>query len=187
MQAKTNNDGKPKKASKGPRTTSLGNKKERWNNHFQECKEYYQKFGHCKIPTCFKDNKKLGNWVQEQRRNFKLLKQGKKPRFVLTDEQIDKLDEIKFHWGWTPDPNASAESDASWEANFDKLQEYHATHENFDIPMESDTLKLSQWARAQRHQKKLKDSKVKSFMTKEREKKLDGIGFDWNGPRKFDK
>ena len=165
---------------------SRKSKSERWNAHFEECKEFLDKFGHCKIPTSYKENKALGNWVQEQRRNFKLLKQGLKPRVVLTDEQIDKLDGIQFHWGFTPDPNASAESNASWNANFVKLQEFHKVNGTFDVPMEDDTLALAKWTRVQRHQKYLKASKVKSFMSKPRENMLNEIGFDWDGPRKCD-
>ena len=171
-----------KTTTKGPSTS----KQDRWTVRFQECKAYREKFGNCKVPTKYKENKSLGVWVQEQRRNYKLVKQGKKPRYSMTDEQIEKLDEIGFHWGWTPDPNLSAESEASWEAHFSKLQAYQESHGNFDVPMESTTLKLAKWARVQRNQYNLRATKRKSFMTKERIEKLDGIGFDWDGPRKID-
>ena len=186
----TKADTKDKTKSDKPRAASKDagkSKREKWNAHLQECKEFRDKFGHCKIPTSYKENKTLGNWVQEQRRNFKLMKEGKKPRVVLTDEQIDKLDAIEFHWGFTPDPNKCAESDTSWDSNFAKLQEFHKEHGNFDIPMEDSTLKkLAKWACVQRYQMYQKKSKVKSFMTKPREKKLDEIDFDWDGPRKCD-
>lgn len=167
----------PKKANKGPRTS--------WNARLDECKAFRKKFGHCKIPTNNKDNKSLGIWVQETRRNFKLAMQGKDPRHRLTDDQIAKLDEIGFHWGWTPDPNASPESDASWEANFAKLQEYKESHGNFDVPMEGEFLSLAKWARAQRNQNNLRVTKRKTFITKKRVNKLDEIGFDWDGDRKI--
>jgi hypothetical protein len=161
-------------------------KADRWNARFEECKEYCKKFGNCKIPTSYKENKALGIWVQENRRNFKLQKQGMKPRMELTDEQIEKLDEIGFHWGWTPDPNRSAETDASWDANFAKLLEYKESNGDFDIPMDESkksVSELAKWARVQRNQYNLRETKRKSFMTKERVKKLEGIGFDWDGPR----
>ena len=170
-----------KKAKKGPSASKV----ERWNAHFEECKAYRKKFGHCKIPTSYKDNKSLGVWVQETRRNFKLAKQGKEARCPLTDEQIEQLDEIGFHWGWTPDPSLSAESDASWEANFAKLQEYRESHGNFDVPMEGEFLSLAKWARAQRNQNNLRVTKRKTFITKKRVNKLDEIGFDWDGDRKI--
>jgi len=105
----------------------------------------------------------------------------------LTDDQIEQLDEIRFHWGWTPDPNLSAESDASWEANFAKLQEYKESHGNFDVPMEEvgSLSLLATWAEVQRNQKYLRDMKRKILTTKARVDKLEEIGFDWDGDRKI--
>jgi hypothetical protein len=166
---------------------------DRWNVRLEECKQYREEFGHCKIPTAYKDNKSLGIWVQEMRRNFKLLKQGKEPRYKLTDEQIEMLDQVDFHWGWTPDPTKSAETDSSWESNFAKLQEYQTSHGSFDMEEEdastttgSSSISLDKWTRVQRNQYKKREQKIKTFMTKDRIKKLNGIGFNWDGPRKID-
>jgi Helicase associated domain len=161
-------------------------KADRWNAHFEECKEFAKKHGHCKIPTSYKDNKALGVWVQETRRNYKLMATGGKPRAPLSDEQVEKLNDIEFHWGFTPDPSTTAESETSWEANFAKLKSYKETNGDFDVPMQGTSVNLAKWARAQRHQNNLRATKRKSFMTKERVKQLDSIGFDWDGPRKID-
>ena len=160
--------------------------KKDFNARLEECKAFREKSGHCKIPIKYKEDKSLGIWVQETRRNFKLMNNGEKPRKALTDEQIEKLDDIGFHWGFTPDPFKSAETDRSWDANFAKLQEYQETNGNFDIPMESPTLKLATWARVQRNQYNLKQTKRKCFITSDRIKKLNGVGFDWKGERKTD-
>jgi len=171
-----------KKETKGPRLS----KEEKWATHFEECQQYREKNGHCKIPTSYKENKSLGNWVQELRRNYKLQKQGMKPRVELTEEQIEQLDELGFHWGFTPDPMKTAEPDASWEANFEKLKDYMDSHGDVDVPMESGTLQLATWARVQRYQNNCRVKKTKSFMSMKRFKKLDGIDFDWEGPRTLD-
>lgn len=157
---------------------------ERWDANVDKSKAFRDKFGHCKIPTSFKEDKSLGIWVQETRRNFKLAKQGKSPRCRLTEAQIEELDAIGFHWGWTPDPTQSAESDASWEANFSQLKEYRESNGNFDVPIDGDLAKLGTWVRAQRHQKYFYDSKKKTFITKDRIAKLSDIGFNWKGDRK---
>ena len=167
-----------KKATKKPARSF----KPSWDQRYDQCIVYRKENGNCKIPTGFKENKGLGIWVQEQRRNYKLLKQGKKPRAKLTDEQIAKLDDIEFHWGFKPDPN-SAESDASWQANFEKLKEYKESNGgDFDVPMET-FAELAKWTRAQRNQYNLRATKRKTFITKERVKQLEGIGFDWGGLR----
>jgi hypothetical protein len=99
----------------------------------------------------------------------------------LTDEQVEELDSVGFHWGFTPDPN-SPESDASWEANFTKLREYKHSHGSFDM---ADDSPLATWAKVQRKQKKHRDSKVKTFINKQRVDKLSEIDFNWDGDRKI--
>ena len=75
--------------TKAKRDSSTKINMDRWNVRLEECKQYREEFGHCKIPTAYKDNKSLGIWVQEMRRNFKLLKQGKElrtlPLFLTVD------------------------------------------------------------------------------------------------------
>jgi hypothetical protein len=156
-----------------------------FEERLEQCKEFMKKNGHCKIKTNSKEHNNIGIWVQEKRRNYKLIKQGKKPKSKLSDEQIVMLDEIGFEWGFKPDPN-SPESDASWEANFEKLKEYKETHGDFDVPIDGDTEFLGKWTRVQRLQQNLRETKRKSFITVDRVKKLQEVGFDWKGPRKFD-
>jgi hypothetical protein len=177
-----------KKAAASKANNSKGPKKsnDRWDANYVLCKAFCKKEGHCKIPTNLKENKSLGIWVQEQRRNFKQMMTGKKPRKELTPEQIEKLNEVDFHWGFIPDPNMTAESDASWEANFAKLQAYKKSNGDFDVPLESESLSLAKWTRVQRNQNNLRATKRKCFISKERIKKLDAIGFNWDGPRKIE-
>ena len=103
----------------------------------------------------------------------------------MTEKQIDDLNAVGFEWNWTPDPILSAESDASWEANYAKLQDYMADHGNFDVPMDGPYSKLGTWTRVQRNQKYYRDTKRKTFINKERVDKLDEIGFNWKGERKI--
>uniref|UniRef100_A0A7S4EN64 Helicase-associated domain-containing protein n=1 Tax=Pseudo-nitzschia australis TaxID=44445 RepID=A0A7S4EN64_9STRA len=160
-----------------------------WDDQYANCKVFRKKHNHCKIPTNFKENKALGIWVQEMRRNFKAMMQGKKARRPLTPEQIDQLDEIGFHWGFTGDPNKIPETDESWEEKFTKLNEYKKSHGTFDVPIDDEDdkalRKLGIWVRVQRTQKNYRDTKRKCFITKGRIKKLSAIGFNWKGERKI--
>ena len=157
-----------------------------FDTRYEQCKEFRKKYGHCKIPTKYKTDKSFGIWVQEMRRNYKLQMTGKKPRKALDQAHITKLNEIEFHWGFTPDPNKSPELDASWETNLQALKDYHKSHGNFDVPMEGEFTEFGKWVRVQRNQKYYRDTKRKCFISKERIKKLDGIGFNWKGSRKLD-
>ncbi|CAB9530371.1 helicase [Seminavis robusta] len=176
-------------AKKAKKKIETFKKKMSWEDCIKECKEFLAENGHCKIPTTgsYKGNKTFGNWVQETRRNFKLqMTGGKKPRRALTQEQIDELDELNFHWGVELDLNKVKETDTAWEANFQKLKEYKDANGDFDVPMESDSLKLAKWTRVQRTQKYYRDTKRKCLINKERIQKLGDIGFDWKGERKMD-
>jgi Helicase associated domain len=156
-----------------------------FDGRLKQCKEFAKQHGHCKIPTSYKENKSLGVWVQEMRRNFKLIKTGQPPRAKMTDDQIASLDEIGFEWNFKPDPCAP-ESDAMWEQNFKRLKDYKDEHGDFDIPIEGEMGDLGKWARVQRNQNNLRETKRKCFITKDRIKKLSEITFDWEGSRKID-
>ena len=174
---------KGKEEDKIPVKANRGTKKS-FQEWVAKCRVFKEKRGHCKIPTSGKKvEKSLGIFVQEVRRNYKLLKSGKTPRRVLTQEQIDALDALGFHWGFTPDPNACAETDQSWDTHFAQLQEYQQIHDgDCNVPLGYGT--LGPWVRVQRMQYYRRSVKLKCFINKKRISKLDGIGFSWDGERK---
>lgn len=175
------------KASKGVvKDPKRARKNVTWDERYNQCMQFYKKHNHCKIPTNFKEDKSLGIWVQEQRRDYKKLMMGEKPRRALTSESIEKLSEIGFHWGCPPDPNKYPETDDSWGKNFALLKQYEHSHDNFDVPLDHEN-RLGKWTRVQRTQKYYRDGKRKCLISKDRIKKLDEIGFDWDGQRKLDK
>ncbi len=68
----------------------------KWNEQFSMLKDYAATHGHCKVPQHFKENPKLGLFVKNQRRQYKIMKQGKKTS--LTKERLKKLESIGFIW-----------------------------------------------------------------------------------------
>ena len=64
-----------------------------WDARFQELKKYKEKHGNCNVP---KKHGSLGGWVDNQRRAYRLLKEGKAAR--MSDEHIQKLESIGFQW-----------------------------------------------------------------------------------------
>eukprot|EP00956_Cyclotella_meneghiniana_P013579 scaffold19713_cov47-Cyclotella_meneghiniana.AAC.9 len=67
-----------------------------WNKKMEELKEYKKKFGNTMVPQRYKTNPQLGTWVHTQRRQYKLLSDGKKSS--MTQKKIDSLNQIGFVW-----------------------------------------------------------------------------------------
>merc|ERR1719203_2477945 len=67
-----------------------------WNKKFQELKDYKATFGNCMVPQRYRVNSQLGTWVHTQRRQYKLMMEGKKTS--MTKAKSDVLDSIGFFW-----------------------------------------------------------------------------------------
>jgi len=67
-----------------------------WNRKFGELKAYKRLFGNCMVPQRYQPNPKLGTWVHTQRRQYKLMLEGKKS--AMNNEKITALDSIGFFW-----------------------------------------------------------------------------------------
>jgi len=166
------------------KVAKVGTKRLSFEDRVEQCISFKDKHGHCKIPTTAKYDKSLGIWVQEMRRNYKLKMTTGKSRKAISHDQIAQLDGIGFDWGFKPAAGAP-QSDEMWHTNFEEARIYQDTHGTFDIPAEEGF--LAEWVCVQRDQKKRRDSKMKCNIDKKRIKKLDEIGFNWDGPRKLGK
>ena len=70
--------------------------KDTWMKHFQELKKYAAKEGHCNVPYNYSENKQLGMWVNTQRSQKRLLREGKKS--TMTEDRKSLLESIGFVW-----------------------------------------------------------------------------------------
>ena len=57
---------------------------------------YKATYGNCMVPQRYQANPQLGTWVHTQRRQYKLMSEGKKSS--MTKEKADALDSIGFFW-----------------------------------------------------------------------------------------
>jgi len=64
-----------------------------WEERLRELKEFKVKHGHCNVLT---STGKLGTWIKTQRRQYWLLKKGKKSS--MTHDRIHKLESLGFQW-----------------------------------------------------------------------------------------
>eukprot|EP00814_Leptocylindrus_danicus_P016534 CAMPEP_0116043540 /NCGR_PEP_ID=MMETSP0321-20121206/26437_1 /TAXON_ID=163516 /ORGANISM="Leptocylindrus danicus var. danicus, Strain B650" /LENGTH=669 /DNA_ID=CAMNT_0003524409 /DNA_START=80 /DNA_END=2086 /DNA_ORIENTATION=- len=68
----------------------------RWLFMLEELKKYQTEKGDCLVPTKYAANPKLGNWVSNERRHYKLML-DKRPT-SMTEERKRKLEEVGFSW-----------------------------------------------------------------------------------------
>ena len=62
--------------------------KQSWDIMYGRLLEYKRKNGHCRVPQYYKEDQKLGRWVDNQR--------CRKER--LSEERKKKLDAVGFMW-----------------------------------------------------------------------------------------
>ena len=75
-----------------------GNRNDRqWNEGYQEAKRYFEAYGDLKVPINYVSpgGYALGKWIKRQRYTRQ---NPEKSGAVLTEERIDKLDEIGMRW-----------------------------------------------------------------------------------------
>lgn len=144
-----------------------------WEVRFQELKEFKTEHGHCNVPHT-KASGQLGNWVVGQRRQYKLLMDGKHSQITL--ERVQDLNSIGFEWSLLLD-----KSNKNWEMRFEELKECKTEHGHCNVPSASG--QLGNWVGFQRRQYRFLIDGKTSTMTDERKCKLDSIGFEWRGKR----
>jgi len=108
----------------------------------------------------------------------RLLQQGKK--FWMTEERVNKLEEIGFVWDASYRPREANVDDEAWNQRYGELIEYKQKHGHCNVPFQYEPNKpLGNWVSTQRKQYRLLQKGHKSPMTTERIDKLEEIGFKW--------
>ena len=72
--------------------------KETFEDHFRDLEIFKSEFGHCNIPQKYSVNPSLGNWCNTVRSAYNKIQQGQTPKINLTQDQIERLEEIGFKW-----------------------------------------------------------------------------------------
>jgi len=128
-----------------------------WNRNYEKVKAFYAKNGHIQITV--NDSVPLSVWLRKQREQYAVNK--------LTDEQIQKLDELCMQWA-TDDP---------WEIGFSHAQEYFRGHQELLSAGQyvcEDGYRLGKWLSNQRAKY------AKGLLTKEQTHRLESIGIVWD-------
>lgn len=147
-----------------------------FDERMEALKAFKEEHGHCDVPA---QKTKLGRWCNQVRVSFKAMGGPKeKQPYHLTQEHIDRLNEIGFKW-----------QVGSWHTSFnkriDELEEYKIKHGHCYVPPKyPQNLSLGYWCNNVRFAYKcIKEGKPPpSKLTNEQITRLDDIGFEWNPP-----
>ena len=107
---------------------------DQWDNMFEKLREYKEKNGNCLVPKRYKENPKLGTWVDTQRVQYKKLQKilasqqpgnaegrgspipaddsGKPLVGRLTNDRIQRLESLGFVWSLRDD----------WQKHYEELK-----------------------------------------------------------------
>lgn len=143
-----------------------------WKKRCQALIAYRDDHGNCKVPQKYAEDRALGSWVNDQRKQYKYKTEGK--RSTLTDARVKELESIGFVW-----KEREIEC-VPWEHQIRELIEYRNKHGDCKVPFHyAPNRALAHWVANQRTQYKLRQEGKYSPMTDDRIKELESIGFVW--------
>jgi Helicase associated domain len=67
-----------------------------WFDLYEELVHFNKRYGHCRVPRQYEENRKLGSWVQTQRTEMKNYRLGR--HTSLTKERLQLLNDLRFEW-----------------------------------------------------------------------------------------
>ena len=117
-----------------------------WDERLGELRKYKSEHGDCNP----KRHGSLGEWVKNLRK-----RKGK-----LSDERVQKLDDLGFVWDARSTP---------WDERVNELTKYKSNHGDCNVPESQGSLGI--WVANQRQRK--------GKLSEERVRKLDALGFSW--------
>ena len=140
-----------------------------WNTYYLAAKEFYDMYGHLKIPKGYTTPTGLtvGSWIQTQRKVYTGKATG-----ILTEEMIERLNAIGMIW----DVNSN-----NWQNAYEELCDYHKKYGNLDIVaryVSPSGFALGRWVSNLRG--KVKRKGIEQALTAEQQKQLSDLGMIWD-------
>jgi hypothetical protein len=130
----------------------------RWQSRYYELKIFKEKYGHCRVPSSYKENKPLISWVSRQRKREKKMPVYRKKR----------LDEIGFSWS----SDIIRMKEEKWMQRYKKLQAFKKEYGHCRVALEwKPNPSLGKWVARLRANE--------NTMQADKKKLLDDIGFAW--------
>jgi len=131
-----------------------------WREQYLALLDYRNRFGHCRVPQHWKENKSLSHWIKTQRMDYK--------HGDISRERIALLEKIGFEW-WIGLP--------TWDHRFAELCAYKEEFKTTLVPVKwPKNPLLGRWVSSQRYKR------TAGKLRKEYEDRLNLIGFEWKAP-----
>ena len=154
-----------------PKKSPTSNAEPRWEDHFKEMVAYKKKHGDCFVPLNSEDYPDLAQWVKRQR--YQYMRRTRGETSSMSERRFSLLEGIGFIW---------QAQDASWGQRYHELAEFQKANGHCKVPTRYPPNKaLGAWVKCQRTQYRKFQRKGQSNMTEERFRKLEELGFTWEG------
>lgn len=158
---------------------------EAWQKMYQKLCQYKAEQDDCLVPRKYDDDVPLGNFVHEQREEYAKWRRGEES--LLFEKRIQLLHDLGFVWDLPRtkgDTEQQFPDEDSWDTLFEELRIYKSEHSNCDVDwIRATNKKLGNWLCAQQvmydNCREGGDLEL-SELTKERELKLEEIGFNFS-------
>mmetsp|Transcript_9742 Transcript_9742/g.19716 ORF Transcript_9742/g.19716 Transcript_9742/m.19716 type:complete len:867 (-) Transcript_9742:49-2649(-) len=150
----------------------------KWDSHYKDLCKFHEENGHCYV---FRngDNTTLAGWVHCQRKQKKLLDDGKHSQ--LNQQRIELLNKIGFDWRPSESGGIerlrSPERNLEWDQLFEKLKEYK--EQTGHCSPKKKVPKIGNWVSGQRRLWARNQKGETTTLTEERVAKLQSIGFEF--------
>jgi hypothetical protein len=79
-----------------------------WKLRCRELIAFKEEVGHCNVPARFANNSGLGHWCSDIRCSYNAIQKGNKAKYNISQERIERLEEIGFQWQVLMDYNSKS-------------------------------------------------------------------------------
>lgn len=129
-----------------------------WDSSLDRLREFKRLYGHCNVPAKYPKDRRLGIWVQNQRRFWR---DG-----ILGEDRIARLSALGFEWNV---------KHARWAQMFSQLEDLVESHDRPSLLKRcKGDRQLERWVNEQRRLYRLGE------LDPERFRRLERIGFTWD-------
>jgi len=176
-----------------------GNKRKRpapkksFDDRFNDLMAFKAKYGHCDVPR-FGENASLGSWCAQMRVSYKKKQHNQKPRNKLSNEQIQRLNDVGFKWSLSRAlPKNGPTESSTFDNRFNDLMTFKAKYGHCDASQTGKNASLGSWCNEMRvsYKKIQKNQMPRMKLSHEKIQRLNDAGFKWslralpkNGPTK---